>query len=274
MLTLDNHSACSAAGAAAPPLLDGRCARERAAYDGGSVVAGSCALQARFRHVFACPNSLQAEEYLDRQVARLARGRDLLDYGCYDGGMAPRYLNMQPRSLTGIDLSATGIALARARFGSRARFHCGDAHAMPFADESFDLVVGRAILHHLDWEAALGEVRRVLRPAGSAIFVEPLGDNPAAKLLRRLTPGARTPDERPLTRRQIRYGDDLFGASAHRFFNFFSVPAAMAASLCRATADNRLLRLTDWADRRLAATPLRYWMRAVVLVWRRDPARH
>jgi len=269
MLILENCAPLPATTSAAPGLA-GRAARERAAYDGGGVVAGSCALQARFRHVFTCPNSARAETYFDEQVARWAAGGDLLDYGCYDGGMLPRYLAMQPRSITGLDISETGIALARARFGSVGRFAVGDAHAMPFGDESFDLVVGRAILHHLDWEVALGEVRRVLRPGGVALFMEPLGDNPAAQLLRALTPAARTRDERPLSGSQILFGNHLFGGNSHLFFNLLSVPAALATSASGLAADNVLLRLADGVDRCLARTPLKYWMRAVVLLWHRS----
>jgi SAM-dependent methyltransferase len=55
-----------------------------------------------------------------------------------------------------------------------------DAESLPFADESFDLVIGHAILHHLpDLDRAFAEFRRVLRPGGRIVFAgEPsvLGD--------------------------------------------------------------------------------------------------
>jgi SAM-dependent methyltransferase len=55
-----------------------------------------------------------------------------------------------------------------------------DAESLPFADESFDLVIGHAVLHHLpDLERAFTEFRRVLRPGGRILFAgEPsfLGD--------------------------------------------------------------------------------------------------
>ncbi|HEU4979441.1 MAG TPA: methyltransferase domain-containing protein [Solirubrobacteraceae bacterium] len=45
------------------------------------------------------------------------------------------------------------------------------AEALPFGDESFDLVLGHAVLHHLpDLERAFSEFRRVLRPGGSLLF--------------------------------------------------------------------------------------------------------
>jgi SAM-dependent methyltransferase len=250
--------------------LAARVARERAAYDSGIAYRESSALQARFHHVFECPNSRRAEEYLDRAVERWARGKDILDYGCYDGWMTPRYHKMAPASVTGLDISETGIAKARASYGDIAKFYAADAHDMPFADASFDLVVGRSILHHLDLELALKEIRRVLRPSGKAVFVEPLRDNPGAKILRAITPRARTADERPLTRAEIKGADALFSSSEHLFFNLISVPVGMATSLTPLSADCVLLRLADRVDRTLAHTFVKYWMRQVVLVWRKS----
>src|SRR3954463_15394809 len=46
-----------------------------------------------------------------------------------------------------------------------------DAEALPFGDESFDLVFGHAVLHHLPGlERAFAEFRRVLRPGGMVVF--------------------------------------------------------------------------------------------------------
>src|ERR1700761_3399006 len=59
-----------------------------------------------------------------------------------------------------------------------------EAETLPFDDESFDLVLGHAVLHHIpDLDRAFSEFKRVLRPGGSIVFAgEPsrYGDRLAA----------------------------------------------------------------------------------------------
>ena len=57
------------------------------------------------------------------------------------------------------------------RLGLTAETRVTDAETLPFADESFDLVLGHAVLHHLpDLDGALAEFHRVLRPGGAIAF--------------------------------------------------------------------------------------------------------
>lgn len=57
------------------------------------------------------------------------------------------------------------------RLGLSVRAARADAEALPFADESFDLVLGHAVLHHLpNLRRAFGEFHRVLRPGGRIVF--------------------------------------------------------------------------------------------------------
>ncbi len=70
------------------------------------------------------------------------------------------------------------------RLGIDVRTAVADAEGLPFPDESFDLVLGHAILHHIpNLSAAFREFRRVLRPGGVFLFAgEPsrVGDRIAA----------------------------------------------------------------------------------------------
>jgi ubiquinone/menaquinone biosynthesis C-methylase UbiE len=63
-------------------------------------------------------------------------------------------------------LSSTATAL-----GLKAETKATEAEELPFEDESFDLVFGHAVLHHIpDLERAFAEFRRVLRPGGAIAF--------------------------------------------------------------------------------------------------------
>jgi SAM-dependent methyltransferase len=97
-----------------------------------------------------------------------------------------------------------------------------DANELKFPDESFDVVYGGAILHHLDIEKSLGHVHRVLKPGGYILFGEPLNINPLYKLYRFLNPKERTPDEHALVLNDFKIIREKF-TFEHYFFDFFSV---------------------------------------------------
>ena len=71
-----------------------------------------------------------------------------------------------------------------ARAGVAVQTAACDAEALPFEDETFDLVLGHAVLHHIPHlDRAVAEFRRVLRPGGRVVFAgEPsrTGDRIAA----------------------------------------------------------------------------------------------
>jgi len=54
------------------------------------------------------------------------------------------------------------------------------------------------------------------------------------------------------------------------FINLVSVPVAMITSQFPVSPNNQLLNLTDKIDVLLAKTGARYWMRSVVLVWKKN----
>jgi ubiquinone/menaquinone biosynthesis C-methylase UbiE len=57
------------------------------------------------------------------------------------------------------------------RLGLKVKTVATDAERLPFEDESFDLVFGHAILHHIpDLDRAFAEFHRVLRPGGTLAF--------------------------------------------------------------------------------------------------------
>lgn len=112
---------------------------------------------------------------VDRSVPWALSGRrlhgDVLEIGCGGGGFAAAMLARDRRiRLVACDLDPEMVATARRRLAAvpgTARAEVADATALPFADASVDAVVSCLMLHHVgDWERAIGEVGRVLRPSG------------------------------------------------------------------------------------------------------------
>ena len=71
--------------------------------------------------------------------------------------------------VTGVDATSRMVALATAKARGRdfaAGFCTGDAHHLPFANESFDAVICECTLCFLEKEKALGEMIRVARRGG------------------------------------------------------------------------------------------------------------
>ncbi|MGB6536893.1 MAG: class I SAM-dependent methyltransferase [Xanthobacteraceae bacterium] len=111
-----------------------------------------------------------------------ARGR-LIDVAC-GPGVVTAALAPAAASVVAFDATEQMLEKARARCtkaGLRnVEFRSGDAENLPFADAEFDGAVTRAALHHFaDPRRAIGEMFRVLRPGGVAVFADVISsENP------------------------------------------------------------------------------------------------
>lgn len=102
------------------------------------------------------------------------KGKRLLEIGCGLGTDLVQFAR-GGALVTGIDLTPRSIELAKRRFelaGLPADLRVADAEALPFADESFDVVYSFGVLHHTpDTGRAVDEVHRVLKPGGEMIIM-------------------------------------------------------------------------------------------------------
>jgi ubiquinone/menaquinone biosynthesis C-methylase UbiE len=120
------------------------------------------------------------------EALELAPGGRVLDLGCNNGygtvSLAEAGLNV-----IGVDVSTRLLEQARARSPlHRTRFLEVDGLRLPFADASFDLVTSFQVIEHIaDTAPYLGEITRVLKPGGVAMFSTP---NAALRLDPGMTP--------------------------------------------------------------------------------------
>ena len=127
------------------------------------------------------------------KVVPHARGH-VLELGCGGGINMEFYRPGQIESFSGLDpspeLLAMSVAAAAAR-GIEADIREGVGEAMPFESGAFDTVVTTFTLCSVsDQAAVLGEIRRVLKPGGTALFLEhgAAPDAGVAKWQRRIEP--------------------------------------------------------------------------------------
>jgi ubiquinone/menaquinone biosynthesis C-methylase UbiE len=99
----------------------------------------------------------------------LPKGLQCLDVGCGNGAFTEVLAaQVAPSELTGVDPSTEQIAFAKIRDGARrAQFHVGDAQALPFPNESFDVAIMALVISFVpDPAKAVSEMARVARPGG------------------------------------------------------------------------------------------------------------
>lgn len=128
------------------------------------------------------PQRMLTERYI-----RPRPGDRVVDVGCGPGAML-EYLG--DVSYTGIDLDPAYIKSARRRYGSRAEFICGRAEeAISSLSGQADIVLGKALLHHLDdtqADAFLRAAAAILKPEGRLITFDHVSlpvQHPVARLL-------------------------------------------------------------------------------------------
>jgi ubiquinone/menaquinone biosynthesis C-methylase UbiE len=141
--------------------------------------------------------TVASEEYKQKWLdARCVPGKMVLDFACGNGENGV-YAATVGADCIGIDISPEGVENANKnaqKFGvdNRCRFETMDGENMTFPDNTFDLAVEYGALHHVELDAALAELARVMKPNGEMICVEALRHNPLIHWYRRLTPHLRT----------------------------------------------------------------------------------
>lgn len=126
-------------------------------------------------------------DFLDLLAIRfeLGKARDILEIGVGAGHWSRLLLKRVASEWTfrGLDIEEHWVQEAQRslqkEFGiqSAERLECrqGDAHSLPYPNQSFDLVTCQTVLMHLhDPIVALREMRRVLREGGSILCAEPI----------------------------------------------------------------------------------------------------
>jgi SAM-dependent methyltransferase len=161
-----------AAAAAAAVIRHGRRAGQGHQAPGGILIGDAAVYDAMSRLLGPFFAGIAADA-----AAAAPDGARVLEVGCGPGHLSHR-LAGRGLEATGVDLDPAMVERARASAARRGdtgqrrpMFLVGDAAALAFPDNSFDLVVSTLSLHHwADPAAGLAEIGRVLRPGGRALI--------------------------------------------------------------------------------------------------------
>jgi ubiquinone/menaquinone biosynthesis C-methylase UbiE len=223
------------------------------------LIRDSEAFKHHFSNVKFYSVASSSEKYYQDWLRQRCPGAKALDYCCGNGENGVFAAKCGADTI-GIDISPEGVENARLnarREGveENCRFEVMDAEATTFPDNTFDVVVEYGALHHLDYNRAMAELRRIIKPDGEIICIEALRHNPFIHLYRRLTPHLRTEWEvqHILTVNHLRRAAEYFGEVRARFFHL----AVLAAVPFRKTRIFKLLRgMLEAIDNAILKTPL------------------
>ncbi len=113
------------------------------------------------------------DQYLFEVLSEITlKDKTVLDYGCGDGSYSFMFEQHDTKQVFGFDISQEMIAIAHNKLAiykkdARIQFIVGDGNSLPYADNTFDIVVANFVLVHFDdLQKYLQEVRRVLKDGG------------------------------------------------------------------------------------------------------------
>ena len=119
------------------------------------------------------------EALLARAGVQIGPTTRVLDAGC-GAGFASLLVQEKSRSAAhyAFDLRPDQVYRARRQLPAPVRLFAGDLCHLAMPAGALDVVLTFGVFHHLPWQQALGEMRRVLRPGGVLLGTEPQHDNP------------------------------------------------------------------------------------------------
>ncbi len=181
--------------------------------------------EGRFENIFYKAIYNLSNDYYN-YLQNNCKDKSVLDYGCGIGNTAIKVSKYNPKKITGIDISKISIekAIKEAKdLNLNVEYKVDNCEESSLESESYDIVYGAGILHHLKLEKCVEEIHRVLKHNGKMIFLEPLGTNPFINLYRKLTPNSRSEDEHPLIKSDFDFLKNKYSNVEIKYYGFLTL---------------------------------------------------
>ena len=152
--------------------------------------------------------------------------KDVLDFGCGTGNFTEKVINFNPKKIVAVDISEEAIKKAKNNPSLNRKnieYRVENCEDLNLNSDSIDVAYGSGILHHLNLNKSLSELKRILKKDGKIIFIEPMATNPIINLYRKLTPNARTSDEHPFRSSDIGLIKSLFVNVEVKYYGFLTL---------------------------------------------------
>ena len=230
--------------------------------------AGETDRQQKVGKFYQITKSVQQEH--ERILLNSSKKAKIIEYGCGTGSYAFKLAQHGAELVTGIDISPVAIAKAQQEaiaqdVTQNTSFEVMNAENLELAPDSYDLICGSGILHHLDLNLAIDSIVKVLKPDGKAVFLEPLGHNILIDLYRRLTPSIRSEDEHPLLDKDLAFLGQHFHQVNIQYFYLTSLAASFIAGKPGFNTVLKSLELLDSALFKLPFVKKQAWIVSIEL---------
>jgi ubiquinone/menaquinone biosynthesis C-methylase UbiE len=179
----------------------------------------------RFENIFYKALYNMYEDF-NSLILKKANKKTVLDYGCGVGSITEKIAKFNPEKLVGIDISEVSInkAIENAKnLNLQIEYSVDNCENLKLKENTFDLVFGSGILHHLNIKKGVKEINRILKNDGEMVFLEPLGTNPLINFYRKLTPRSRSIDEHPFIEKDFDLIRSLFNDVKINYYGFFTL---------------------------------------------------
>lgn len=164
----------------------------------------------------SCPENQQILKWMGD-----LKGKRVLEVGC-GLGEASVYFAKQGAIVTASDISSGMLdvtqKLAQLHGVKLQTVQVSAQNLKALPDQSYDYIYAANLLHHVNIEQFVSELKTKLKPGGSCLFWDPIHYNPVIQVYRGMATQVRTEDEHPLKVKDLRFIKSQFGEVESRFF--------------------------------------------------------